>query len=172
MFTCMSCGDEAQFWIDHGVGKEITREEALARLDKSRDEGLIPGCYNTRKVETICSCHCDCCVVFGGLKKLGLNTRAAQNLSHSTLEVAQDTCAKCGACAERCPMDNIVMDEKTGYPVLGDVCVACGQCAYVCPTKSRWLVAKPKGTFLEHFEDLVEVNNMLAADRFESGLIY
>lgn len=172
VLTCLSCGEEAQFWIDHGVGKEITREEALERLHKSVEQGFVMQRTLSKELETVCSCHGDCCGVLGDWQKVGANTRTFQFVSHYTLEFESETCAKCGACAERCPMAVITMDEETGYPTVGDLCVKCGQCAYICPTKSRWLVRKPDEEILTPYDDIIVQNNMLAAERFELGLIW
>lgn len=175
LYTCLSCGEEAQFWIDHGVGKEITYEEAMERLRTSVEQGMIIECTNSVEAETICSCHGDCCGAMSFWRAAGPTSRAYMiNMRRYDLEVNTDTCAKCGACAERCPMDVIVMDEQTGYPVIGGdmMCMTCGQCAYVCPTSSRWLVPRDASTHRARFTDIVDQNNQIAAERFERGLIW
>ena len=171
--TCLSCGEEAQFWIDHKVGREITKEEALARLQKSIEQGFVIQRTNSLKAETICSCHGDCCGIMGDWKAVGTTCKGYQNISHYNLIVETETCAKCGACAERCPMAAITMDEETGYPVItGGPCVICGQCAYICPTGSRWLERRDESEFLAPYEDIPAQNNLMAAYRFENGLIW
>ncbi len=172
VMTCMSSGEEAQFWIDHHVGREITKEEALERLRKSREDGFILEHTYSKECDTICSCKIHCCTVLKGWLKYGsTDVEMTRNWLRYTLEFTPDTCAKCGACAERCPMETITMDEETGYPVVGNYCLACGQCAYVCPTQSRWLVRKDdvRPPFAE---DIHEADNLMAADRFERGLIW
>ena len=171
--TCLCCGEEAQFWIDHKVGREITLEEALERLQKSVEDGFVIQRMNTKEAETVCSCHGDCCGILKYWKSVGSSGRTYNNISHYTLEVTTENCLQCGLCADRCPMAVITMDEETGYPVItGDPCVVCGQCAYICPTQSRLLVPKPEGTYVPLFDDIVADNNMLAAERFEAGLIW
>ena len=64
------------------------------------------------------------------------------------------------------------MDGEDGYPQVSPFCFRCGQCAYVCPVEARVLVPKEQGDFLPLFEDIMENNNLLAAERFESGLIW
>ncbi|MEE8717337.1 MAG: 4Fe-4S binding protein [Coriobacteriales bacterium] len=171
METCLSCGEEAQFWIDHGVGREITYEEAMERLEKSVDEGMIINHTCSVRSETICSCDGDCCLDLAIWKQVGSGSRAWQQSSHYTLEVDTDACIKCGACVERCPMDMVTLDEKTGYPTVGDLCMRCGQCVLTCPAGARILVPRPQDEFML-YEDIIEQNNMIAADRFENGYIW
>lgn len=46
------------------------------------------------------------------------------------VKVKRQTCIRCGACAEACPVDAVYMDIQTGYPV---VCIHCGRCVSFCP---------------------------------------
>ena len=171
METCVSCGEEAQFWIDHGTGREITYEEAMARIQLSIDKGMIINRLCSARSETICSCHGDCCRDLGIWKRVAPAARAWQQASHYLLEVDLDKCIKCGTCVERCPMEMVAMDEETGYPTVGDVCMRCGQCVLTCPAEARILVPKSEDEWML-YGDIVEMNNMIAADRFEHGLIW
>ena len=175
--TCLTCGDEAAFWIEHHVGREITKEEALTYLQRSVDEGFIIQRMADKEAETVGSCHGLSCGIVAHWRSLGDDdavaaSRTFQNISHYELEVDFDKCIKCGTCANRCPVQSITMDGPDGTPQVSPYCFRCGQCAYVCPMEARKLVPKPEGTFLPLFEDIIDNNNRLAAERFESGLIW
>lgn len=177
METCLSFGDEAEYWIHMGFGKEITREEAIEFLHRSRDDGFILQHIFAKDMGTVCSCHGDCCGIVGEWRALGgkeeiENARAFKQISHYNLVVDLDSCIKCGTCAERCPLDAITMDPETGQPVVSDVCFRCGQCAWVCPAKARKLVARPAEENLEVPYTLVDDSNVKAAFRFEHGMIW
>ena len=177
METCLSFGDEAEYWIHMGFGREITREEALEYLRRSRDDGFILQHIFAKDMGTVCSCHGDCCGIIGEWRALGgaadiENARAFKQISHYNLVVDTDSCLKCGTCAERCPLDAITMDEKSGLPVVNDLCFRCGQCAYVCPAGARSLVARPAEENLEVPYTLVDDGNQKAAFRFEHGMIW
>ena len=53
--------------------------------------------------------------------------------------VADETCVKCGICAEQCPVGAIPLDNPS--KTLGDVCINCMRCIQVCPVRSRALPA-------------------------------
>ena len=42
-----------------------------------------------------------------------------------------DTCVKCGACAEDCPVQCIT--EGTTKFIIGSGCISCGDCYSICP---------------------------------------
>ena len=46
-----------------------------------------------------------------------------------------DSCVKCGACAEQCPVEAISEGEDK-YVIDPDVCVSCGSCADQCPAEA------------------------------------
>lgn len=49
--------------------------------------------------------------------------------------VITDSCVKCGACAENCPVEAISEGEDH-YVIDADVCVSCGTCAENCPVEA------------------------------------
>lgn len=48
--------------------------------------------------------------------------------------VVEDSCIGCGACANVCPLDNIVVEEKR--PRFGSNCASCLACTHNCPKNS------------------------------------
>ena len=43
-----------------------------------------------------------------------------------------DACAKCGSCADTCPL-GIITEGDERYVIDADQCVSCGSCADACP---------------------------------------
>ncbi|OGN92377.1 MAG: hypothetical protein A2Z75_04945 [Chloroflexi bacterium RBG_13_50_10] len=138
--ACMSFGPAAAFYIDNGLGREISQEEARKILQKAEEAGLIHCSWNhARNKDFICNC-CGCCC-----KALALTAKydnlgfVARSSYYATKDY--ETCTTCGTCVERCQMhaiqvenDLTVIDRKR--------CIGCGLCVSTCPTESISMVRK------------------------------
>jgi Pyruvate/2-oxoacid:ferredoxin oxidoreductase delta subunit len=138
--VCMSFGPAADFYIENGLGREISQEEARKILQKAEEDGLIHCSWNhAGNKDFICNC-CGCCC-----KALAL-TAKYDNLgfvarSSYYAEKDYDTCTTCGTCVERCQMHAIqVEDDRT--VIDRKRCIGCGLCVSTCPTGSISLVRK------------------------------
>ena len=173
--TCISTGMMAEYYIENGIGRQIDQEEALAIVQRSVDAGMvIQSCY-TKDSEIFCSCHGDCCDILASYVACGSDVMGSLNstpqISHYRLEVDHDACLKCGACAQRCPLFAITMDETEG-PVVNNVCVRCGQCATVCPVEARKLVQKDESEILELPQNMLEDYVIKGNYRMSHGYVY
>lgn len=178
--TCFHMGDEAKYHISIGHAREITKEQALEYMKRSVEDGFILQKLFSKDSQTICSCDRATCLCMLEFTDMGIQATESryfdQSRSRYELLVDYDACLKCGACAERCPMEVISMGED-GYPVIGDpevgdLCFRCGQCAHVCPAGARTLVPRPAEELLEEPQDIVGDHNLKAACRFEHGMIF
>lgn len=174
--TCISTGEEAEYYIENGIGREITQEEALEILKTNVEKGMVIQSAYTKATEVICSCHGDCCDILSSYVALGSEGAAAMNqfpqVSHYTLEHNEETCIKCGACVPQCPLYAITMDEETGFPTVGNQCVRCGQCGRVCPTGSRLLVQKPLEEIPPLPDTMLDDYNLKSSYRMAHGYVY
>ncbi len=137
---CLAFGEEAEFYIENGLGREITKEECYEVIQNNIDEGLVIQFGYVRNANIICSCHSDCCGVLMTYRNVPDEVWDSSpikfNCSDYTLEYDRDSCIQCGACVARCPMVSISMDDD-GYPTVDNRCVRCGQCGLVCPAGAR-----------------------------------
>ena len=65
---------------------------------------------------------------------------------------ASDACVSCGQCVERCPMNNITL--QNGRPVWGGNCTHCMACICYCPTEAIEYGKKSPGKPRYHYEAL------------------
>lgn len=170
--TCVCTGEQAEFIIEIGAGRQISREEAEGILQSAVDRGMIIESVFTRAAENICCCHADCCLNVGGIRAMNGGPSTIQAYSNFYLAHDTEACIKCGACVDRCPMHSIVMDEETGYPIVDSACVRCGQCAVTCPVSARKLVLKPEEDrpYIPH--NLIEDYQIKARTRAARGYLY
>lgn len=142
--TCLSFSSEPAAY--EGVpawGREISREEALALIDRFEAEGLVHCTYNVqREPFFVCNCCSCCCGFLRGLRDYEAPFMLAR--SNWRAEIDADACSACGACAdERCPVAAIA-ESDGGYAVTAERCLGCGVCAVDCPTDAIRLVPRPE----------------------------
>lgn len=140
--NCLHFGSLARYMVAQGMAREIKKEETLAILKRSREEGLVHMTANFQgEVDTICNCCSDACVFLTGLLNMGEKNMFAR--SNFVSRVDEDSCAACGTCEERCPVNAISQDDG---PALVDAarCIGCGVCCPSCPSDAISLVERPE----------------------------
>ena len=168
--TCISVGEIAQFFIDRGIGRQISRDEAEASIQESVDCGLVVEQLFSKRSEVICNCHGDCCKLLTTYVALGGAGNMMENISAYTLQYDKDACVGCGACVSRCPMFAIALTDE-GKCEMNRQCVRCGQCALVCPVSARSLKAKPTEELVELPEDMFDDYKQFSELRMAEGYI-
>jgi NAD-dependent dihydropyrimidine dehydrogenase PreA subunit len=137
--TCFTFRLGAKMAIETGVGREITKEEALELLNKCQEDGLVLQPGNSQRPMNICTCCGCCCEVLVNQGKFDQPARFFN--SNFYAEVDQDLCVGCGTCEDRCNMTAIkVIDDKSTVD-LGR-CIGCGVCAPTCPTEAIYIRKK------------------------------
>lgn len=164
--TCLSLGDMAEYFMETGIGEQITQEEAIEIVEDIIDKGMVVESICAKNADIICCCHSESC---GNLMAWrGQNGAGDQRkyFSAYTLNYNGDVCIKCGKCIERCPMHSITFGDD-GLCAMDDACVRCGQCVPVCPAEARILSATEGYPDLP--EDYVDCNRYFAKDRVARG---
>ncbi|HNR13387.1 MAG TPA: 4Fe-4S binding protein [Thermodesulfobacteriota bacterium] len=139
--VCMKFNSQARFVVERGVGKKITKEEALQILQKTEEAGLVHFVDNCQgEIQHNCNC-CGCACWNVGTIRRRILPRDSFMATYYIRATAEDTCIACGACVEICPVQCIRLE---GDSVLVDEawCIGCGVCAAVCPTGSVKLHAR------------------------------
>ena len=139
--VCMSWGDMAQFYIDEGWGRQITKQEVKGVLKKNQEEGLILQPGNSQTPKFICSCCSCCCETLTGIKKL--SNPADYITTNHYAEVDSDLCTGCESCFDICQMTAITIEDGISS-VNRKRCIGCGNCVVVCPSEAMSLKKKDK----------------------------
>lgn len=140
-FGCLACGMTAQALAAMGIGRSITKEEAIAHVRGAEKAGLIhngPNTSGSQAYVLICNC-CPChCGLLSSTVKHGVP--AGVTASNYRPVVNNELCTKCEICIKKCPMEAIFhrwpvnadsSDERI-VPFLNK-CMGCGVCASNCP---------------------------------------
>lgn len=139
--VCMGFDYYAEYPIEHlGVGRWISREEALNVLAEAEKAGLVHQTGgDSRNIECLCNCCPNCCVNLNAFKTFPAPAKLAA--SNYYAEINPDICLSCKTCLDHCPMKAIsIVEDKVSINL--DRCIGCGLCTRACPNEARKLVRK------------------------------
>ncbi|PKN33412.1 MAG: 4Fe-4S ferredoxin [Deltaproteobacteria bacterium HGW-Deltaproteobacteria-19] len=159
--TCMAFGAGAFFYIQNGLGREVSNEEALQILRKAMDSGLVLQPGNGQKVWNLCMCCGCCCALLRTLKRMDRPAEVAHTNFRS--RVIPEECTNCGICEGRCPMDAIRIEETA--MVNPDRCIGCGVCVGSCPFDAIKLDYKNPQERYTPPRDVMEMQLTIARER-------
>jgi Pyruvate/2-oxoacid:ferredoxin oxidoreductase delta subunit len=138
--VCMQFGNAAQFVIERGIGRRITKEQAMEVLRRAEEAGLVHATRNTQDIDYLCNCcPCHCMILKTALAqpKPGL---ALNSGFHPRFD--SRSCVQCETCIERCPAGALTMGEDS--PILDmDRCFGCAVCSTGCPQEAINMVERP-----------------------------
>ncbi|MFW9940985.1 MAG: DUF362 domain-containing protein [Candidatus Thorarchaeota archaeon] len=141
--SCFTFRNAAKSYLEKGLAREITKEEALNLLKKAEEDGLVLQPGNSLRPMNICTCCGCCCGILTHQKKI---PEPAQFFATNYYaEVDQDACIGCGTCEERCNMDAIHIEDAIAHVDLTR-CIGCGVCVPTCTSDAMKLSKKEKET--------------------------
>jgi formate hydrogenlyase subunit 6/NADH:ubiquinone oxidoreductase subunit I len=141
--VCMGFDFYAEYPIEElGIGRWISREEALDVLDRAEKAGLVHQTGgNSNNTECICNCCVNCCGILRAIKLLPEPSKYAG--SNYLAQIDSNVCSQCGTCIDRCPMTAI--SDNEGVTTINSVrCIGCGLCTTTCPTGAVTIKLKPQ----------------------------
>lgn len=137
--VCMQFGMGAQFLMDQGMGRKVTKEEAKEVLRKAAEAGLVHAGLNSQHLDFICNC-CSChCMIL----KDTLSQPKPGRVLYSGYQpsIDPDLCTGCETCIGRCPAKALTLPGDV--PIIDlDRCFGCGVCAVGCPVNAIEMVEK------------------------------
>ena len=138
--TCMTFGMAAQFIIDRGIGRKISKKEAKGVLKQSEEAGLVHCSLNRQEIDFLCNCcRCHCVILDIALSqpKPGLSLNSGFYPTWNP-----DLCEACETCIDNCPTSALAMGSENLPIVNLDLCIGCGVCATGCPEGAIDLVER------------------------------
>jgi len=139
--VCFMFGSMARYYIDYGIGREVSYAEAIDILKKCNDAGLVIQPGTAQNPAGMCNCCGDCCSVLRGLKLLPKPAEAVFSNHYAIVDPL--LCSGCEECIERCQMEALSLNDIAGIIEIDlDRCIGCGLCVTICPTGALALQAK------------------------------
>ena len=129
--VCLQVNRGADYTIERGSGREISKAEAREIIKQCQEAGLVHTVMNTSHVGNfICNCCGCCCQSFTLLITHGVSLC---DPSRYLPEVNAGACTGCGACEDRCWIDAIKLNGGDIPAIDANKCIGCGQCSIACP---------------------------------------
>jgi len=150
--VCLKYDEMAEFVLDHGLARPVSRDEALSILKKSEEEGLVHMVDNAAgEIKHTCNCCGHYCWNVGIIRRRKI-PRDVLMAVYFIRETDSEACLGCGACADICPVEAVAVENEKAV-VDKDWCIGCGVCAGVCPAEavslSHRTEARPPETVTE-----------------------
>ena len=140
--ACFMFGSMGQYYLDRGMGREVSPEEALAILEACREAGLVTQPATAQNPSGMCNCCGDCCGVLAALNK---HPKPAELvIANHRAVVSPEDCTGCETCLERCQVGALAMADGEIARVDPDRCIGCGLCVVACPVEAISLEDKPE----------------------------
>jgi ferredoxin len=140
--VCMLLGFYAEYYIDQGMGRSISQQEALDVLARAEEAGLVHQIPDSQDPGAICNCCPDCC---GELRMVKMLPNPAALIACSYFcELDPEACNGCEICVDRCSLGAISASGDQSVAINLDRCIGCGLCINTCPEEALTLVAKPE----------------------------
>jgi NAD-dependent dihydropyrimidine dehydrogenase PreA subunit len=140
--TCLTMGNMAKTVLQGGIGREISRDEAMSIIEQNQKQGLVLQPSNTEMAESICSC-CGCCC---GMLRIHRRLPKPLDFWASNFHAVVDlnACDGCGVCEECCQVGALRVSAKKKPAVVNlNRCIGCGLCVSICPKEAISLLKKP-----------------------------
>jgi len=128
------------------VPGDISREDALALLDRTEALGLVHTVSNVIEgVGYVCNCCGCCCAILRSINEWGIENSVAS--ANYYAEIDPEICAGCGDCINRCQVHAI--SEGEGVSVVDQTrCIGCGLCVTGCSNEAAQLRRKMDGEII------------------------
>ena len=154
--VCLKFDDMAEYLIDRGFGREVTKGEAVEIIRKSEEDGLVHFVDNAQgDIKHNCNCCGCCCWNLGPIKRRKI-PRDMIIATYFIMELDEEICNFCGNCVDICPVNAITIGDGSAV-VDKEWCVGCGLCSTRCPLDALKLARRSDVVPPPNFRELHEV---------------
>lgn len=129
--VCLKFDELADYVVERGLAREVTREEATEIVRRAAEEGLVHFVDNAvGAVKHNCNCCGDACWNVGTIRRRKI-PRDALMATYFLRATDETACSGCAICAEECPVQAVTMVDGSPAADL-EWCIGCGVCVRRC----------------------------------------
>ena len=152
--SCLLTGLIAQYFVERGKGKIISKKEAKELIIDTTKRGLVHITENFDENSQhflICSCCDCCCCILQSLTKLqNPHSLASANF---IARVSENDCIACGICVDKCKFGAIELNDIA--VINENKCMGCGICATFCDSGAIKLFRKDRSKIYSNLGTLM-----------------
>jgi len=144
--SCIILGDFTKYAVKYGIGRYISKEEALKIIKEVQDKGAVHQVFHEKEdlrlpEIAICNCCWDCCGILGSYNRGLLPMRVKSYYLAQIID--ESSCTGCGTCVKYCPTRAASVENKK-FRIDEGKCIGCGQCELQCPENVIELIYKER----------------------------
>ncbi len=133
--SCIVLGGLTEYVVRYGIGRHISKEEALKIVEEAQRKGAVHQVFHERDdlhlpEIAICNCCWDCCGIIGSYNRGLLPIRVKSYYLAQIIDGS--SCTGCGTCVRYCPTRAVIVKNKKSA-IDEQKCIGCGQCEIQCP---------------------------------------
>jgi len=137
---CLHFGNVGRYYIEHDLGKSISRDEAKRVLKAADEDGLVHKTFHDdfdidKSENCICSCCKCCCILFQSYYR---GILSFHTLTSYIAKLDESKCEGCGTCVDKCPIEAVTLVDGISHDD-ENKCIGCGICVHHCPENARTL---------------------------------
>jgi len=153
--VCLKFDGMAEYVVNTGLAREISKEEALEIIKKSEEAGLVHFVDNAMgDIKHNCNC-CGCVCWNVGTIRRRKTPRDVLMATYFIRETDEDLCTGCGDCVDVCPVTAVRIERDIAL-VDKEWCIGCGVCVPHCLTSAATLKPHSDALPLPDFKRLHE----------------
>jgi len=134
--VCLPLGESADFYVERGLGIELTQDEAQEILKLASDNDLVHTMDNPAMrypTHIICNCDDQACAFIRGLKEFDSDKALTKSGYIAVTDFS--VCNDCGECVDKCIFDaRIMQHDKLQF--IKEKCYGCGLCVKNCSAEA------------------------------------
>jgi len=150
IYRCLHFGNIARYFIEHNLGKPISKDEAKLILKQAEEEGLVHKTFHDdfsidKNECAICNCCKCCCILFQSYYR---GIFAYHTITSHIAKIDESKCTGCGICVDKCPIEAVSLIDGIAHDD-ENKCIGCGVCVHHCPENARSLIqTEPREIYL------------------------